>query len=261
MGVSILPFTSKVSCLVILVLLLSLVDGFLLPVQISFDLRSSVPEHRRRPAYREIGLAAVDSQPPSAPSPAQTQAEESDVDEIIDAAMDQSMHTVAMDWENVDPAPIKLQTSAGDENSSLRPNPFAAYEEFIEPPPTHVVYYRGHHERSFWRQGRDVVQLVVPVDPAVTKADIVFELATKTHLRLRLGDEPDLFDRELAQPVHKDGSFWYFEEHPETEQKAVVIELDKRLEYSNWPKLFAADVDLSEDPSKASPVGDSPISF
>jgi hypothetical protein len=160
--------------------------------------------------------------------------------------MDQAMHTVAMDWEGEAPAPVKLQTSTAAATSSLPANPFAAYEDFIEAPSTHMVYYRGHHEASFWRQGRDIIQLIVPVDPALPKPDVKFELSTKTRLRLILGETNVIFDRELAQPVYRGSSFWYFEEKPETGQKAIVIELDKRLGFSNWPKLFPEDIDLSQ---------------
>lgn len=232
--------------LVALILLAPWSTGFLLPVPGALVLSSYAEagvaqRHGRGAAY----YAAGDSHASSSHTPPRPQQDEMDPD-FMDAAMDQAMHTVAMDWEGETPAPVKLQTSTAAATSSLPANPFAAYEEFIEAPSTHSVYYRGHHETSFWRQGRDVIQLIVPVDPALSKSDVKFELSTKTRLRLILGETNVIFDRELSQPVFRESSFWYFEENPEEGQKAIVIELDKRLGYSNWPKLFPEDVDLSQ---------------
>lgn len=230
--------------LVVLVLLPPWATGFLIPMPGAAPL-SSAAAAAPRPGREAAKLAAVDSQASSSPTPPRPQQDEMDPD-YIDAAMDQAMHTVAMDWEGEAPAPVKLQTSTAAATSSLPTNPFAAYEDFIEAPSTHVVYYRGHHEASFWRQGRDIIQLIVPVDLALPKSDVKFELSTKTRLRLILGETKVIFDRELAQPVYRDSSFWYFEEQPEAGQKAIVIELDKRLGFSNWPKLFPEDIDLSQ---------------
>lgn len=52
-----------------------------------------------------------------------------------------------------------------------------------------------------------------------------------------------VLDDELAYPVFKDNSFWFIET-PDSSHKMIVIELDKRLAYSNWPKLLAADPDV-----------------
>jgi len=231
--------------LVVLVLLPPWATGFLLPVPSAAVSSSAAAAAARRHGRGAAKLAAADSQASPSPTPPRPQQDEMDPD-YIDAAMDQAMHTVAMDWEGEAPAPVKLQTSTAAATSSLPANPFAAYEDFIEAPSTHVVYYQGHHEASFWRQGRDIIQLIVPVDPALAKSDVKFELSTKTRLRLILGETNVIFDRELAQPVYRDSSFWYFEEKAEAGQKAIVIELDKRLGFSNWPKLFPEDVDLSQ---------------
>ncbi|GAB5031618.1 cs-like domain protein [Nannochloropsis oceanica] len=242
--VSVLP---ALFLLVVLSVLAPGATGFLLPV----------PDYSVLSSYTAVGTAkshgrgasiyaAGDSHAFFLNTPPRPQKQEEMDPDFMDAAMDQAMHTVAMDWEGETSAPVKLQTSTAAATSSLPTNPFAAYEEFIEAPSTHSVYYRGHHEASFWRQGRDIIQLVVPVEPALSKSDVRFELSTKTRLRLILGETNVIFDRELSQPVYRESSFWYFEKNPEEGQKAIVIELDKRLGFSNWPKLFPEDADLSQ---------------
>lgn len=72
---------------------------------------------------------------------------------------------------------------------------------------------------------------------------------TKTRVRLSIRDKLVL-DRELAYPVFKGNSFWYFESSEDGQKKVVVLELDKRLAYSNWPKLFPEDPDPSRPPQK-----------
>ena len=176
--------------------------------------------------------------------------EEDDVDPEMDAALEQTMHTVGIDWEGSDDAggPEQLVDTQTPPTQSSAPiiaadSPFAPYAAAVEPPSCHTVYYGGVHARSFWRQGREAVQVIVPVAADTPKASVRFRMESRTRLVLAVGDEV-VFDREVAQPVYRDTSYWYFEE-VEGVGKAVVLELDKRLGYSNWPRLFPEDTDLS----------------
>jgi hypothetical protein len=181
------------------------------------------------------------------------------VDLEMEAALERTMHTVGLDWgaaegqegeerlvDRQQPPATPLPPSA----IAIDANPaFVPYVTGIEPPSSHTVYYGGPHPRSFWRQGREVVQVVVPVPPEAPKAAVRFSMESKTRLFLAVGDDV-IFDRELAQPVYRDTSYWYFEQLPGEggggdDLKAIVLELDKRLAYSNWPRLFPEDPDLS----------------
>lgn len=180
--------------------------------------------------------------------------EEDDVDPEMDAALEQTMHTVGIDWEGADDAgaPEPMVDTQTPPTQSSAPviaadSPFAPYAAAVEPPSCHTVYYGGVHERSFWRQGREAVQVIVPVAADTPKASVRFRMESRTWLVLAVGEEV-VFDREVAQPVYRDTSYWYFEEVEGVEGgkgKAVVLELDKRLGYSNWPRLFLEDPDLS----------------
>lgn len=204
---------------------------------------------RRRPLF------AQEPSPSSAPAGAGQEIvtpEEASADAEMEELLERTMRTVGLDWgedgDEGDEADVRLvdtQITAAPAAAATaaEPSPFAAYEAGIEPPSAHTVYYGGTHPRSFWRQGREVVQLVVPVPRDLGKAAVRFRMESKTRLFLAVGDEV-VFDRELAQPVYRDTSFWYFEQVGEG-LKAVVLELDKRLAYSNWPRLFPEDPDLS----------------
>lgn len=177
--------------------------------------------------------------------------EDEDVDPEMDAALEQTMHTVGIDWDDggghehlVDTPPAQSSPPAPVIAAN---SPFAPYASAVEPPSCHIVYYGGLHARSFWRQGREAVQVIVPVPADTPKAAVRFRMESRTRLVLAVGDEV-VFDREVAQPVYRDTSYWYFEEVEGLEGgkgKAVVLELDKRLRYSNWPRLFPEDPDLS----------------
>lgn len=186
--------------------------------------------------------------------------EEGEVDDVMDDALNRAMQTVAMNWDEEGPASVRLKekpssptTTDTGAAATKKSNPFAVYESLVEPPPAYTVYFSGHHEQSFWRQGRDIVQVVVPVECDLPKSAVEFALSSKTHLRLCLGEKHVIFDQELAQPVYRESSFWYFEQ-PDDEHKAIVIELDKRLDYSNWPRLFEEDPELNIVPDGTAPM-------
>lgn len=185
--------------------------------------------------------------------------EEGEVDDVMDDALNRAMQTVAMNWDEEGPASVRLKEKPSSPTTNTGAaatkgsSPFTVYEGLVEPPPAHIVYFSGHHEQSFWRQGRDIVQVVVPVDSDLPKSAVEFALSSKTHLRLCLGEKHLIFDQELAQPVYRESSFWYFEQ-PDDEHKAIVIELDKRLDYSNWPRLFEEDPELNIVPDGTAPM-------
>ncbi len=189
--------------------------------------------------------------------------EDDEVDADMEAALERTMHTVGIDWGSSEAAAAGgggpeglVDTKQDAAAAAAAPSPsaasshgvFAAYDAGIEPPSSHTVYYGGVHPRSFWRQGREVVQVVVPVAADTPKAAVRFRMESKTRLFLAVEDDV-IFDRELAQPVFRDSSYWYFEKLPAGgtggELKAIVLELDKRLAYSNWPRFFPEDTDLS----------------
>lgn len=206
-----------------------------------------------------VHAAAAAAEGGSGPGPVavtdESEDEDEDVDPEMDAALERAMHTVGLDWGDEEEHLVDTQAQAPAQASPLAPaapaavaipvdSPFAPYAAAVEAPSCHTVYYGGVHARSFWRQGREAVQVVVPVGAGTPKSAVRFKMESRTRLFLAVGEEV-VFDREVAQPVFRDTSYWYFEEVEDGGRKAVVLELDKRLAYSNWPRLFPEDPDLS----------------
>jgi len=123
--------------------------------------------------------------------------------------------------------------------TTTTPSPFAAIESQIELPSMHHVYYSGHTERFFWKQSKEAIHLYIPVPTTTSKKAITFTIHDRHHVSLKINDEEQL-GQALAYPVYTETSLWYFQE-VDDDIKLVVVELAKRMDFSNWPSLFVAE--------------------
>jgi hypothetical protein len=102
-------------------------------------------------------------------------------------------------------------------------------------------YYSGESEGRFWHQNSDQVIVYIPIAESVNRHMINVKFAAR--LVTVNVDGMDAFSFPCTERVIPDGCFWMLEIDNNTDDRYLVLDLEKRFRMINWKSLFGSEKD------------------